>query len=116
MTYTLESLGAAPVTAVGAGTVLPPGAAALTQPVSLAGGEVKRFQFTVPPGVGRKAALSHEGEEFLLVVDGPVGFEYDGELHELETGDATYFAVGTNAESEAKALDRTIEDLARRVI
>jgi len=32
------------------------------------------------------------------------------------TGDTTYFALGSNAESEAKALDRTIQDLARRVV
>jgi len=32
------------------------------------------------------------------------------------TGDATYFALGPNAESEAKALDRATEDLARRVV
>ncbi|MBI3319573.1 MAG: hypothetical protein HYZ89_03190 [Candidatus Omnitrophica bacterium] len=31
-------------------------------------------------------------------------------------GDATYFALGANAESEAKALDRAIKDLARRVV
>lgn len=55
------------------------------------GRKMDPFLITVPPGVARKAALSHEGEEFLLVVEGPVGFEYDGELHKLETGDATYF-------------------------
>jgi len=32
------------------------------------------------------------------------------------TGDTTYFALGPNAESEAKALDRAIQDLARRVV
>ena len=31
-------------------------------------------------------------------------------------GDTTYFAIGTNTESEAKALDRAIQDLARRVV
>ena len=31
-------------------------------------------------------------------------------------GDTTYFAIGPNAESEAKALDRAIQDLARRVV
>jgi hypothetical protein len=32
------------------------------------------------------------------------------------TGDATYFALGPSAESEAAALDRAITDLARRVV
>ncbi len=32
------------------------------------------------------------------------------------TGDTTYFALGSNAESEAKALDRAMQDLARRVV
>ena len=32
------------------------------------------------------------------------------------TGDTTYFATGANAESEATALDRAIEDTARRVV
>lgn len=32
------------------------------------------------------------------------------------TGDATYFATGASAESEATALDRAIEDTARRVV
>ncbi|HTL53506.1 MAG TPA: XRE family transcriptional regulator [Planctomycetota bacterium] len=49
------------------------------------------FLLTVPTGVARKAALGHEGEEFLLVIAGPVDFEYDGETHRLETGDAAYF-------------------------
>ena len=32
------------------------------------------------------------------------------------TGDTTYFAVGAKVESEAKALDRAITDLAKRVV
>ena len=32
------------------------------------------------------------------------------------TGDATYFATGPNAESEASALDRAVQDTARRVV
>ena len=32
------------------------------------------------------------------------------------TGDATYFPTGTNAESEATALDRAIRDMAKRVV
>jgi len=32
------------------------------------------------------------------------------------TGDTTYFALGPNAESETQALDRAINDLARRIV
>jgi hypothetical protein len=32
------------------------------------------------------------------------------------TGDATYFALGGQAESENAALDRAVQDLARRVV
>ncbi len=32
------------------------------------------------------------------------------------TGDTTYFALGSNAESESTALDRAITDLARRIV
>jgi hypothetical protein len=32
------------------------------------------------------------------------------------TGDTTYFALGTNAESESRALDRAVTDLARRIV
>lgn len=32
------------------------------------------------------------------------------------TGDTTYFAIGSSAESESSALDRAVTDLARRVV
>ena len=32
------------------------------------------------------------------------------------TGDTTYFAIGTQTESEASALNRALEDLARRIV
>jgi hypothetical protein len=32
------------------------------------------------------------------------------------TGDTTYFAIGANAESESQALDRAVQDLARRIV
>ena len=49
------------------------------------------FILTVPPGVARKEALSHEGEEFLLVLKGRVDFEYGDERVKLKTGDCLYF-------------------------
>ncbi len=49
------------------------------------------FVLTVPPGVARKEALAHEGEEFLMVLSGKVDFEY-GEQHlKLKNGDCLYF-------------------------
>lgn len=32
------------------------------------------------------------------------------------TGDTTYFAIGPNTESESRALDRAVTDLARRIV
>jgi transcriptional regulator with XRE-family HTH domain len=49
------------------------------------------FLLTVPPGAARKAALAHEGEEFLMVQSGEIDFEYDGERHSLREGDSLYF-------------------------
>ena len=48
------------------------------------------FILTVPPGE-RKEALSHEGEEFLMVLNGKVDFEYGEERLKLTTGDCLYF-------------------------
>ncbi len=49
------------------------------------------FLITIPGGVSREKALTHEGEEFLYVQAGPVQFEYDGEISILRTGDCLYF-------------------------
>ena len=49
------------------------------------------FLLTVPPGVARKRALAHEGEEFLIVQSGRIDFEYDGQMHNLRSGDSLYF-------------------------
>ncbi|MBI1247470.1 cupin domain-containing protein [bacterium] len=49
------------------------------------------FLITIPPGVSREEALPHQGEEFLLVHSGPVDFQYDEEVHKLQTGDSLYF-------------------------
>lgn len=49
------------------------------------------FVLTVPPGSARDEALSHEGEEFLIVQQGIIDFEYDGEMQTLRTGDCLYF-------------------------
>ncbi|RKX35914.1 MAG: cupin [Verrucomicrobia bacterium] len=49
------------------------------------------FILTLSPGGGREKPLTHEGEEFLLVIRGRVKFEYGGEVHTLNTGDSLYF-------------------------
>lgn len=49
------------------------------------------FLLTIPAGVAREDALTHEGEEFLMVQQGAVDFEFDGEVHSLSKGDCLYF-------------------------
>jgi transcriptional regulator with XRE-family HTH domain len=49
------------------------------------------FLLTVPAGVARDEALSHGGEEFLIVQQGAINFEFDGEVHSLRNGDSLYF-------------------------
>jgi len=49
------------------------------------------FLITIPGGVSREEALSHEGEEFLYVQSGSVQFEYGGETVSLRAGDSLYF-------------------------
>ncbi len=53
------------------------------------------FLLTIPAGVSREHALSHEGEEFLMVHSGQVDFEYDGETVSLVAGDSLYFDANT---------------------
>lgn len=49
------------------------------------------FVLEVPAGGGRREAMPHEGEEFLIVLEGKVSFEYNGEVHLLDEGDSAYF-------------------------
>lgn len=49
------------------------------------------FLLVIPAGGGRREPMPHEGEEFLMVISGSVSFEYDGEVHTMEEGDAAYF-------------------------
>jgi transcriptional regulator with XRE-family HTH domain len=54
------------------------------------------FLLTVPAGVARKQALPHEGEEFLVVLEGPVELEYEQQTFRLGRGDAAYFDASVN--------------------
>ena len=40
---------------------------------------------------GKTAVFTHDSEEFIFVVRGPVVFFYEGEKYQLETGDSIYF-------------------------
>ena len=49
------------------------------------------FMLTIPADSARKTPLAHEGEEFLIVQEGQVDFEYDSEVLSLSVGDCIYF-------------------------
>lgn len=67
---------------------------------SLAHGRANRamdpFELVVPARGGRKQAMPHEGEEFLIVLKGQVEFEFDGKAQSLEEGDSLYFDAETD--------------------
>lgn len=71
-----------------------------TRYFSLAHGRPDRkmdpFELVIPPYGGRREPMSHEGEEFLIVLEGTVGFEFGEETHRLEAGDAVYFDAEVN--------------------
>ncbi len=48
----------------------------------------------VPPGVARCKRLAHEGEEFIMVLQGAVDYEYGDERFRLDTGDSMYAEGG----------------------
>ena len=47
------------------------------------------FLMRVDPG--QTGSFSHDSEEFCHVLEGTVQFDYDGDRHELTTGDSFYF-------------------------
>lgn len=52
------------------------------------------FLLTIPAGTCRKTPLSHEGEEFLIVLKGSTDFEYADTTYHLKAGDSLYFDAG----------------------
>ncbi len=54
------------------------------------------FIISIPANTSRKNALSHEGEEFLLVLSGEIHFEYGDDLYSLDEGDSLYFDAHVN--------------------
>lgn len=49
------------------------------------------MMLTLEAGAGRDVALAHEGEEFLIVLEGQVVFEFGERRVELSAGDNLYF-------------------------
>lgn len=49
------------------------------------------FVFTFPANIQGDTFFEHEGEEFILILDGTVEFEIAGRVMTLETGDSVYF-------------------------
>lgn len=64
------------------------------------------FELYIPARGGRLEAMPHEGEEFLMVLEGRVTFEFDRETHQLETGDSLYF----DAETDHRVFNETDQD------
>ena len=63
---------------------------------SLAEGKTSRhmepFMIAVNPGVpGSRSLSSHEGEEFVYVLNGEIEIEYGKDLHVLRPGDSIYY-------------------------
>ena len=48
------------------------------------------FLLEVPTGVARSRRLAHEGEEFIMVLNGAIDYEYGDERFRLEVGDCIY--------------------------
>jgi transcriptional regulator with XRE-family HTH domain len=47
--------------------------------------------YIVLPALREKAVFSHEGEEFIFVLEGTYEFVYEGKKYVLNTGDSLYF-------------------------
>ena len=57
--------------------------------LSTARSELEPLVFTIQPGAGSEGALSHEGEEFLYVLEGRLRLRLDGvDDYDLEPGDS----------------------------
>lgn len=54
------------------------------------------FEIRVPAMGGRQEALQHEGEEFLMVLEGEVKFLFGDEIIALKEGDSIYFDAEAN--------------------
>ena len=48
------------------------------------------FLLEVPSGIARSKRLAHEGEEFIMVLNGRIDYEYGDERLRLDEGDCMY--------------------------
>lgn len=48
------------------------------------------FLLEVPPGDARRKRMAHEGEEFLMVLEGVIDYEYGDEKFRVKAGDCIY--------------------------
>ena len=64
------------------------------------------FELCIPAQGGRVQPMPHEGEEFLLVLEGRVAFEFEGVVTQLAEGDAVYF----DAETPHRVFNQTQRD------
>jgi transcriptional regulator with XRE-family HTH domain len=77
---------------------------------SKAGRNMEPFLIDIDSGSGNEAASSHEGEEFLFVLQGSIKVKYGSELYILQQGDSIYYdsivnhLVTSNGEETAKIL------------
>ena len=61
----------------------------LTRP-GTAGHLMEPFMLSFDPNVKQGAPITHEGQEFVYVVDGAIELFYDGHSYRLEQGDSAY--------------------------
>jgi transcriptional regulator with XRE-family HTH domain len=63
----------------------------LTRPGS-AGHLMEPFLLSFDPNVPQGAAITHDGQEFVYVVEGVIELFYDGRSYRLEKGDSAYLS------------------------
>ncbi len=75
-----------------------------------AGRNMEPFLINLQSGTGKENPSSHEGEEFLFVLEGSIVVHYGTEKYTLNQGDSIYYdsivdhLVTANDQSEAKIL------------
>jgi transcriptional regulator with XRE-family HTH domain len=63
----------------------------LTRP-GIAGHLMEPFLITFDPTVPQGAPITHDGQEFVYIIDGTVDLFYDGRSYRLERGDSAYLS------------------------
>ncbi len=65
------------------------GYASLTRPGT--GGHIMEpFLLTFDPQTQQGAPITHDGQEFVYIIEGSIDLSYDGKTHRLEKGDSAY--------------------------